>query len=123
MAAILVVFAWINAAIADGFSTGTHIFMSFERQPARDLTTSIAWGIYAIALLAIGMAGRSRGLRWVSLAFLFLTIGKVFLYDFGQLKDLYLVMSLLGLALSLILVSLAYQRFVFRVTSGQEMKE
>jgi len=44
----------------------------------------------------------------------FLTIAKVFLYDLGELQDLYRVASLLGLAVSLILVSLAYQRFVLR---------
>jgi uncharacterized membrane protein len=42
------------------------------------------------------------------------TIAKVFLYDLGELQDLYRVASLLGLAVSLILVSLAYQRFVLR---------
>jgi len=45
---------------------------------------------------------------------LILTIGKVFLYDLGELEDLYRVASLVGLAISLLLVSLAYQRFVFR---------
>ena len=59
------------------------------------------------------MAKSSQGLRWISLAFLVLTIGKVFLYDLGELEDLYRVASLVGLAISLILVSLAYQRFVF----------
>jgi uncharacterized membrane protein len=59
------------------------------------------------------MVKGSRGLRWLSLAFLILSIGKVFLYDLGELKDLYRVLSLLGLAFSLICVSLAYQRFVF----------
>ena len=39
---------------------------------------------------------------------------KVFLYDLAGLEDLYRVASLAGLALSLLLVSLAYQRFVFR---------
>ena len=66
------------------------------------------------------MARRSQGLRWISLAFLVLTIGKVFLYDLGELKDLYRVASLLGLAVSLILVSLAYQRFVFRPVRREE---
>ena len=42
------------------------------------------------------------------------TIGKIFLYDVGELSDLYRVGALLGLALSLIVVSLVYQRFVFR---------
>ena len=65
-------------------------------------------------LLGIGFQRDSGGLRWLSLAFLVLTIGKVFLHDLGELEDLYRVASLVGLALSLILVSLAYQRFVFR---------
>ena len=59
------------------------------------------------------MARRSAALRWTSLALIIVTIGKVFLYDLSHLHDLYRVMSLVGLALSLILISLAYQRFVF----------
>lgn len=75
---------------------------------------SIAWALYGLVLLAIGMARRSVSLRWVSLAVLLLAIAKVFLYDLGELRDLYRVLSLLGLAFSLILVSFGYQRFVFR---------
>lgn len=113
-AGLVVVFVWINLAIADWFSTGPNLVVSFERLPARDLTTSIAWALYALVLLGVGMAWRSIGLRWVSLGLLLVTIAKVFLYDLGELRDLYRVASLLGLAISLILVSLAYQRFVFR---------
>jgi uncharacterized membrane protein len=116
--AILVVFVWINLSIADWFGTGPYLTISWERLPAKDLATSIAWAVYALILLAVGMKRDSGALRWVSLFFLVLTIGKVFLYDLGQLKDLYRVISLLGLALSLIAVSLAYQRFVFRRASG-----
>jgi uncharacterized membrane protein len=113
LAAVAVVFVWINLTVFDAFSRGAPLSISFERMPARDLTLSLAWALYALLLLAIGMARRSQGLRWISLAFLVLTIGKVFLYDLGELRDLYRVASLLGLAASLILVSLAYQRFVF----------
>ena len=42
-------------------------------------------------------------------------LGKVFLHDLNALQDLYRVGSLVGLAVSLIFVSLLYQRFVFRV--------
>ncbi len=114
LGAIGVVFVWINLMIADWYSTGTVLRVTFERLPARDLTTSIAWAAYALLLLALGMARRSVGLRWVSLGLVLVTIAKVFLYDLGELHDLYRVASLLGLALSLILISLAYQRFVFR---------
>ena len=114
VAAIAVIFVWINLTIFDFFSTSTQLTISFERMAARDLTQSLAWALYALVLLTIGVSWKSVGLRWISLGFLILTIGKVFLHDLGELEDLYRVASLVGLALSLILVSLAYQRFVFR---------
>jgi uncharacterized membrane protein len=120
LSTIAVVFAWINLTVLDAFSGGAPLTVSFERLPARDLTLSLAWALYALLLLAVGMARRSQGLRWISLAFIVLTIGKVFLYDLGELRDLYRVASLLGLAVSLILVSLAYQRFVFRPVREEE---
>jgi uncharacterized membrane protein len=112
VAAVAVVFVWINLAIADWFATGDTLRVSFERMPARDLATSIAWALYALLLLAIGVRGESRGLRWLSLGLMLVTSAKVFLYDLGELEDLYRVASLLGLAVSLIAISLAYQRFV-----------
>ncbi len=120
VAAIAVIFFWINLTIIDFFSTSTQLTISFERMAARDLTQSLAWALYALTLLAIGVSWKSAGLRWISLGFLILTIGKVFLHDLGELEDLYRVASLVGLALSLILVSLAYQRFVFRRKRPEE---
>jgi uncharacterized membrane protein len=111
-AAIVVVFVWINLAIADFFSAGEELVLSLERMPARDLTTSIAWAVYALVLLALGIRRSSRALRWLSLLLMLVTLAKVFLHDLGQLEDLYRVASFFGLAVSLILVSLAYQRFV-----------
>ena len=43
-----------------------------------------------------------------------LTIAKVFLFDLGHLTGLYRAASVFGLGVSLLLVSLLYQRFVFR---------
>jgi uncharacterized membrane protein len=114
VAGIFVVFVWINLAIADWFAEGPRLTLDFGRSPARDLTVSIAWAVYAMVLLGFGMARASSGLRWLSLGFLVVTIGKVFLYDVGELRDLYRIMSLVGLAVSLLSVSLLYQRFVFR---------
>jgi uncharacterized membrane protein len=120
VAAIFVVFAWINLTIFHAFSTGSTLTLSVERLPARDLTLSLAWVVYAVTLLGLGMARDSSALRWLSLGFLVLSIGKVFLYDLGELRDLYRVASLVGLAISLILVSLAYQRFVFRRRESED---
>jgi len=114
LAAVVVVFAWINLTIADIFATGPNLELNLQRLPARDVTTSVAWAVYALVLLAIGVRSRSGSLRWLSLGLLMLTLGKVFLQDLGELEDLYRVGSLVGLAASLIIVSLIYQRFVFR---------
>lgn len=114
VAAIAVVFVWLNLAVFDLFATGPEVTFDVARTMARDLTLSLAWALYALVLLALGFARRSRGLRGIGLGLLTLTVVKVFLYDLSGLEDLYRVASLAGLALSLLLVSLAYQRFVFR---------
>jgi uncharacterized membrane protein len=114
LAALLVVFVWINLAIADWYSAGANLRLMAARAPAEKLTISIAWAVYAIGILALGVRVSSGALRWASLVLLMGTIGKIFLYDLGELRDLYRVGALLGLAISLIVVSLVYQRFVFR---------
>ncbi len=118
LAAIVVVFALLNLEIADWYSTGDRLVVSFERMPARDVATSIVWAIYSGLLLAIGIARTSRWLRAVALGFFVLTVAKVYFYDLSSLRDLYRVASTAGLALVLILVSFGYQRFVFRKSAG-----
>ncbi len=110
----VLIFALINLEILDYFSTSRFVELSMERQLARDLTISVAWGIYAMALLLLGFWRQVRALRVLSLGFLLLTVAKVFLYDLPTLEGGYRILSFLGLGVSLILVSLLYQRFVLR---------
>ena len=111
---MLLVFWLINLEIADFYSAGRYVELDLSRHLQRDLTRSFAWGIYGITLLVLGLWRAQRGLRLVSLGFLMLTVGKVFLYDLGQLTGLYRIVSFVALGASLILVSLLYQRFVKR---------
>ena len=120
LSAVVVVFAWINLTIAEAFSVGSEIVLILERLPARDLATSLSWAGYSLVLLMVGMRREGSGLRWLSLGGFLLTILKVFLHDLGELEDLYRVASLVGLAASLILVSLVYQRFAFRSRREEE---
>ena len=112
-AAILIGFVWVNLTIVDAFSTGRALELPFDRVPARDLTLSISWALYGIALLAIGIWRTLRPLRALGTTLIAITAFKVFLYDLGNLEDLWLVASLVALALSLIAVSFIYRRFVF----------
>lgn len=111
--AIVLVFVWMNLMVFDFFATGPNLTIPTDRLPARDLSTSMVWALYAIGLLVGGVVRKSKGLRYASLTLLLFTGLKVFLYDLGNLEDLYRVASLVGLALTLIVISLFYKRFVF----------
>ena len=112
---VLTVFVWLNLLILNRYETTEYIALRLVRDPQRDLAMSLAWGLYALLLLGLGAALRGGvALRWMSLALLLGTIGKVFLVDLGHLEGLYRVASLAGLAISLLAVSLFYQRFVLR---------
>jgi len=119
-------FLWMNLEIANHFATGLYtgpfLRLSTQSLPARDVTTSVAWGVFAIGLLSLGsfgreQASRAKAPRWASLGLFALAIGKVFLFDLRHLEGLWRVASLVGLALALITLSLFYQRFVFRKDS------
>ena len=114
----VLVFWLINVEIVDFFSTGQYVEYAMERMLARDLAMSVAWGLYAIVLLGLGIWKRSKGLRFLALGFIYLTFGKVLFYDvgWGRLSDLYRVLSLVSLAASMFVVALLFQRFV----SGRE---
>ncbi|MCB9618255.1 MAG: DUF2339 domain-containing protein [Sandaracinus sp.] len=112
--ALVVLFAWLNLTIVDVFAEGRALTLDLQRLPARDLSLSLAWGVYALFLLALGMRRDVVALRATSLVLVLATSAKVFLYDLAYLRDLYRVGSLVGLALALLAISFVYQRFVFR---------
>jgi uncharacterized membrane protein len=118
--AFVVCFAWLNLTIVDWYATEPMLRIPTDRLPARDLTISIAWALYGLVVLALGMWRESTPMRIASLLLVLLTAAKVFLYDLANLRDLYRVAALVGLALSLITISLAYQRFVFRSSKRKE---
>ncbi len=77
-------------------------------------TYSILWLFTGLALLAYGIIRQNRTARMASLAFMLLTIGKVFFFDASELEGLYRVFSFFGLGVSLIGLSYFYSRYVFR---------
>ena len=57
---------------------------------------TISWGIYAIALLIIGLYKDWQNLRWAAIATLFLVVLKLFLYDLANLEALWRILLFLG---------------------------
>ncbi len=81
---------------------------------------SLAWVVYGLGLLAVGIARRLPAARYGSLAVMVVAVCKVFLVDAGDLTGLYRVFSFLGLGLSLLGLAFVYQRFVFRGSDGDD---
>jgi uncharacterized membrane protein len=118
-AAGVLAFMLVNVEIADFYSKGpTLVFRLSGGGLAEDVTYSLAWGVFALVLLALGITRSSKPMRAAALLVLLLTIGKVFLHDLWDLGALYRVGSIVGLAVALLAVSFLTQRFVFSREEG-----
>jgi uncharacterized membrane protein len=110
----VLLFCLVNVEVADFWSQGERITFRFSAGLAPDLSYTIAWALFAVGLLVVGLVLASRAVRLSAIALLAVTVGKAGLHDLARLTGLYRVASLLGLAIALIVVALLLQRFVLR---------
>jgi hypothetical protein len=108
----VLLFLLLNIEIADFYAQGPTFALRFGARLEQDLTYTIGWLVFGLALLAVGIATHSRGARLTALALVAVTACKGFLYDLSRLGGLYRVGSFVGLAVALALVSVALQKFV-----------
>lgn len=113
-ASVLFVFVLVSLEVRQLFH-GTYLDVG-PTPAAEQYSYSAAWVLLGILLLALGVLGRGKTLRYASLTVMMLAVAKVFLYDTANLSDLYRVFSFLGLGASLLFLAWVYQRFVFRET-------
>jgi len=81
---------------------------------AEQYTYSIAWLVFGVVLLAIGVLFNSQRARLASAAVIALTILKAFLIDMSALTGVYRALSFMGLGLVLVAIGWLYQRILFR---------
>ncbi|MGZ5939157.1 MAG: DUF2339 domain-containing protein [Rhizomicrobium sp.] len=116
-AGFILLFAYITLEVRHAFQGP--ILIAGSRSSAELYSYSVAWLIYAVVLLVLGIIFSQAMLRYASLAMLVIVALKVFLLDMGDLEGLYRVASFLGLGLSLVGIGLVYQRFVFPRPASQ----
>jgi uncharacterized membrane protein len=106
-------FVLVNIEIADYFSApGTEVLtFEFSGDFARDMTYSIAWALFALILLIIGIRRRNAPIRYAGLGLLSITVLKLFLNDLWELDQLYRIAAFIAVAVIAILASFLYQRF------------
>ena len=120
MGGTLLLFWLLNIEVADFYSTGSRVTFNFTATLQQDMTFTLVWALFAVALLIAGIVIRSQPARIASLSLLVVTILKCFFHDLAQLGGLYRVFSFVGLALCLALVALALQKYV--LTARKEAK-
>ncbi len=97
------IFAWGSRGTLDG---GTRIEAEFRAQ----VVASIAWAVYASALLGVGFLRGRADIRWAGIVLFGVTLLKVIVHDTAELDAVYRVGSFMVLGLLLVGASRLYQR-------------
>src|SRR5438477_1240812 len=110
----ILAFVLLNIEIADYFTKpGIYeLTFHFSGNFARDMSYSIAWALFALLLLIVGIRRRNKAARYASLGLLGFVLLKLFFYDLSQLQQLYRIAALIIVAIIAILASFLYQRFL-----------
>jgi uncharacterized membrane protein len=111
-AGVILLFFLLNIEIADYYSTGPEILFRFGAAVQQDLTYTLGWLVFGGLLLTAGIYLRNRPARLTAVAMIAITAVKCFVYDLREFGGLYRVGSLVGLAIALLLVAVALQKFV-----------
>ncbi|MDP2311789.1 MAG: DUF2339 domain-containing protein, partial [Pseudomonadota bacterium] len=111
--AVLLFFALVNLEVAHAFAHDDSLSFTSE-DLAESMTRSIAWATYGLLLIAVGTAKDSRGARLAGLSFALLGALKVFVVDLWSLSGFARVGSFAGLAVTLLVGAVAFQRIVLK---------
>ncbi len=82
---------------------------------AQNFSLSFIWLVYSIVLIAIGIISKYRPMRVSALAFLWVIVFKVFLFDTWRLAELYRIASYISLGVILLVIGYIYLRFQERI--------
>jgi hypothetical protein len=110
----ILAFVLLNIEIADYFTKpgAYELTFHFSGNFARDMSYSIAWALFALLLLIVGIRKRNKAARYASLGLLGFVLLKLFFHDLSQLQQLYRIAALIIVAIIAISASFLYQRFL-----------
>lgn len=110
----ILLFLLLNIEIADAFTPAGErsIAFDFDGNLARDMTYSIAWALFALTLLVLGIWKRNAPTRYAGIGLLAVTLLKLFLHDLANIDSGYRIGALIGVAIIALAASFLYQRFL-----------
>lgn len=110
----ILLFFLVNIEIADFFTApgAASVTLQFSDNLARDMSYSIAWSLFALLLLIVGIRHSSAGARQAALGLLAVAVLKLFIHDLANLAQLYRIAAFGGVAVIAMAASFLYQRFM-----------
>jgi uncharacterized membrane protein len=90
---------------------------------AEQYTYSIAWLLFGVVLLGIGLLINSQRARLASAVVIALTIVKAFVIDMATLTGVYRALSFMCLGLVLVAIGWLYQRILFKRAASPSPKQ
>jgi len=110
----VLLFLLLNIEIADYF---THpgdrcVAFRFAGDFQRDMTYSIGWGLFSLALLGLGIWKKSGPARYAASGLLAVTLLKLFFHDLWELGLIFRVGAFIGVGVIAFLTSFIYLRFL-----------
>ncbi|GAA5121550.1 DUF2339 domain-containing protein [Luteolibacter yonseiensis] len=109
----ILLFLLLNIEIADYFTAPGDrcVAFNFGGNFARDMTYSIAWGLFSLGLLGLGFRSGSEHARFAAVGLLVVTLLKVFLHDLAAIQNIFRIGALVGVAVIAFIASFLYQKF------------
>ncbi len=116
----VLLFLLVNIEIADAFTPvgASSLVFKFGGDFARDMTYTIAWAVFALGLIILGLWKRVAPTRYVGIGLLAVTILKLFIHDLARIDSVYRIGALIVVAIIALAASFLYQRFL-----GEEKDE
>ena len=89
-----------------------YYFFKFKGNPeSGNLSLSILWGIYALALIILGIAKRQKHLRIMAITLFSITLIKLFLIDITRFDTIGKTIVFVSLGILLLIISFLYNKY------------
>ena len=112
---VLYVALWIVSS-----SELINLFDIFGYRDSYKLGLSILWGVYALALIIIGIYQHKKHLRIGAIVLFGITLVKLFFYDIADLNTISKTIVFVSLGVLMLIVSFLYNKYKALIFEGQE---
>jgi uncharacterized membrane protein len=106
-----------EGAIRPGFEWAAHILFMLavihQAGPVAhgDLIVTASWGVYSIAVIAVGLVTADRSRQWIGVGVLLLSAGKLLFVDMSGAETLWRVLLFMGFGVALLVLNYFSERW------------